>query len=93
MIIEARKDELICIFTIFGEKEQTRKLNEEVYELIDAINCDGSREHIVEEIADVMVVLNQLIVAYSVEKTELSHKMNEKISRTMERIKSGYYFK
>lgn len=83
----------------YGVDTEKRKLNEECYELIEAITeyryveiYKGSpaekyhKEHIIEEIADVQVLLNQFKLYYGISDEEVKNVMIEKIERQMERI-------
>ena len=49
--------------------------------------------HIIEEIADVCVILRQFMEIYNISQDEISERMANKINRTLERIESGYYEK
>ena len=102
------------IINHFGLRSQMKKLNEEVYELIEAIdNYEDAvmeqeshrdpfytvaemaifRDHVVEEMGDVLILLTQFIARYDIEKSELDTWMDGKLDRTQERIKTGYYNK
>lgn len=85
-------DKLFKIFSHFGYRKQLRKFNEECYELTEAM-LDNEREHIKEEIADVQVLLNQFKELYKIHDDEIVEIMEQKIERTLERIKVGYYDK
>lgn len=91
----------------FGINNQLRKFNEECFELIEAIVKseypaiakdkkpeylkDLEKEHIAEEIADCMVLLNQFIRKYNIDTSTIQKLFEEKISRTIKRIEDGYY--
>lgn len=45
------------------------------------------REHVIEEIGDVLVLLTQFIGAYQIEKNELDSTMDYKLKRTLDYIK------
>ena len=90
----------------FGVRNQMKKLSEECYELIEAIDNyedlnllhdiedkDVFRNHVVEEMGDVLILLTQFIAKYNIEKYELDAVMDYKLDRTDERIASGYYEK
>jgi NTP pyrophosphatase (non-canonical NTP hydrolase) len=86
-----RKD-LLKIIEHYGISHQQRKLEEEVFELQEAILehrlADEITYHITEEIADVMVMLNQFIEYYNLDRTEIELIMNEKIKRQLGRIEN-----
>lgn len=99
------------IINHFGYRNQMKKLNEETYELLEAIDNyeDASmefnnnedyysveemkifRNHIVEEMGDVLTLLTEFIGKYDIEKYELDKWMDYKLERTLDRIDSGYY--
>lgn len=102
------------IINHFGLRQQMKKLNEEVYELLEAIDAyedavmeqEGSREpfytvaemaifrdHVVEEMGDVLILLTQFLARYEIVKPELDTWMDAKLDRTQKRIKEGYYDK
>ena len=72
----------------FGIQHQIRKLREEVRELDEAIKKHDV-EAIIEELIDVFLVGLQILLYFGINKSlEL---FNKKLSRTLERIGSGYY--
>lgn len=100
------------IINRFGFRAQMKKLNEEVYEFLEAVdNYEDAnmeqgdepyytteemnifRDHVVEELGDVLILLTQFIARYKIEKEELDVWMDSKLERTRERIKTGYYEK
>lgn len=101
------KEDLLQIIQHYGINHQQRKLNEECYELIEAlknyefqkeacesvgcsrIHVDKEREHIKEEIADVMVMLKQFQYYYGITDKEIEEVMKFKINRQLERIENG----
>ena len=86
------KNKLERIFLHFGLKKQLLKLAEECLELIEAM-LENDREHIKEEIADVMVIASEFKEFYEITDTELIEMMEYKIDRTIDRIDEGYYEK
>lgn len=97
------KDDMLKIINSFGVNNQLKKLNEECYELIEAIREfelleDGlvnfeTYKHIVEEMADVLNLLQQFVFYYEIEQKELDEQLQYKVKRTLERIDSKYYEK
>ena len=97
------KEELLKIIKHFGVNNQQRKLQEEVFELNEAIikresiasyeieNLNNHDKHIKEEIADVMILLEQIKLYYGISNEEITKIFLEKVNRTLERIESGYY--
>jgi NTP pyrophosphatase (non-canonical NTP hydrolase) len=89
------KEDLLKIINFYGYRNQLRKLNEECYELIEAIidyMDDGSRlctkKDIEEEFADVMVLLSQIKFYYELDDERIKKIMEEKIARQLERMKN-----
>ena len=96
------KVDLSKIIKHYGINSQQRKLEEEVFELQEAITTHelkqsveyeiplteivGSKEHITEEIADVLVILTEFLVYYDVEVSEIEKNMKYKIMRQLKRI-------
>ena len=54
--------------------------------LLNIKNVDYSKEHIKEEIADVMVMLKQFQLYYNISTEEIRGVMKNKIARQLERI-------
>lgn len=91
----------------FGVRNQMKKLNEENFEFIEAVDnyedllnlssgaskhdLELAREFVIEEMADIMTILTEFIAKYDIKKFELDHHMDYKLSRTRERINNGYY--
>ena len=74
----------------FGLKNQLKKFNEECYELVESI-LENNREHIIEEMADVLFLINQFKALYEITDDNLVPVMEYKRDRTLNRIESGYY--
>lgn len=88
----------------YGVNHQQRKLQEEVFELQEAIiniktfdfivndypeikeNRLAFIKHLIEEIADVQVLLNQFKLYYEISDEEVKEVMIKKIDRQMKRI-------
>jgi NTP pyrophosphatase (non-canonical NTP hydrolase) len=97
-------DKLLKIIEHYEITNQLKKLNEECYELIEAIrdyeedlirvDCDDYytqhlKKHIEEEFADVMVLLGQIKYFYDLDDEKIKKIMNEKIDRQLDRIQKG----
>ena len=67
---------------------QQRKLEEEVYELQEAIIKGDDKEHIAEELADVCVLLMQITNYFKIDVPSIDKIMEMKIDRQIERIKN-----
>lgn len=97
------------IINHFGYRNQMKKLNEEVFEFLEAVdNYEDElafhfigdkvgenflRDAMIEEMGDVLILLTEFIAKYKIEKEELDVYMDYKLDRTLNRIKSGYYDK
>ena len=77
--------ENLKIFRHYGEANQREKLKEELYELIEAV--DDNDEHMKEEIADVLNVIDQFIMAkgWGVDVYRIKY---EKVERQKKRMKN-----
>lgn len=96
------KDNLLKIIKHYGINNQQRKLEEEVFELQEAITTHelkqsveydiplteivGTKEHITTEIADVLVLLGQIIHYYDIEVSDIEKNIEYKIMRQIKRI-------
>ena len=89
------------IINHYGISTQLKYIHTEYYELDEAIlneiNDDEiyyeqveeyHKKHIAEEIADIMVMLNQFKAYYGIDDKEIESIMNKKIERQLERIKN-----
>ena len=101
------KADLLKIIKHYGINNQQRKLEEEVFELQEAINTHelkqsvkyeiplteivDTKEHITEEISDVLVLLGQIIHYYEIDKKEIKKFLNYKIERQLRRIENKNY--
>lgn len=88
-------NDLIEIFNYFGYETQRRKLIEEVNEFLDEIllfeKGIGDIEKIEEEMADIVVLLEQFIRVYELDEYKMILIEKQKEERTKERIRAGYY--
>ena len=88
------KNKLYKIIKKHGISNQLKKLSEEIFELQESIinymDCgyiDGTEhlDHITEEFADVMVLLNQIKEVYRLDEDEIMNIMKLKIDRQCKR--------
>lgn len=75
----------IEIINHYGLKNQIRKFNEESYELIEAL-FENDKDHITEEIADCLVLINQFKALYKIQDEEIREVYDYKIARQGKRI-------
>ena len=97
------KEDLLKIIKHYGINAQQRQLAEEVFELQEAITkaqdvydktvlfqeyTSNLKTNIAEEIADVMVMLNQFKAYYGIPNETILVFMRGKVDRQLERIKN-----
>lgn len=89
------ESDYLKIINHFGVNNQQRKLQEEVFELQEAItkyeNGSGSKEAIEEEIVDVLLILKQFKRFYLLSPLNALLMDRKKRKRTLKRMKEGYY--
>ena len=89
-----RERKLLFLINHYGTKKQQDIAIEELAELQKAIikyrrePSDKTKEAVVEEIADVQVMLEQLKIIYSC-RTKIDAIMDAKIERQIERVMDG----
>ena len=89
------ENKLLQIINHYGVNNQQRKLEEEVFELQEVISLKlhiddmDYKEHIEEEIADVMVMLKQIQYYFNIKNEVIDRIMEFKINRQLERIKNA----
>lgn len=83
--------DILKITNHYGAEHQKRKAAEELCELTVEILKDvsghGNREHIIEEMADALIMLNQLRIIYDCAR-EMFEVMGAKIERTLKRMEN-----
>lgn len=82
------KEKLLKIIQHYGLNHQQRKLEEEVYELQEAIIKGDDKEHIAEELADVCVLLMQITNYLKIDVPSIDKIMEMKIDRQIGRIEN-----
>ena len=79
------EEKLLEIISFYGYDKQKLKAIEEMSELTKAI-CKDDRENIIEELADVKIMIAQLMLIYNIDVEEVFKVMDSKVERTMNRI-------
>lgn len=74
------------IFSHYGEEHQKKQLIQELGELIVAITKDDL-ENVIEEMADVEVMLDQFKINYPKINNKIDAAMLNKVNRQLRRIK------
>ena len=75
----------IEIINHYGYRHQIRKLAEEQYELIEAL-FEEDKEHITEEIADCLLLINQFKSFYHIQDKDIQKVYDYKLARQERRI-------
>lgn len=97
------KEKELKIINHYGVMPQLKHFQSEIFELNEAIiqyeimkkvdklskYIPMGYSHIIEEIADVQMMLNQLKEFYSISEISIDVVMNEKANRQIERIKNN----
>ena len=83
---------LLKIINHYGINNQQRKLNEEVFELQEAITTyeinKDDKQHLAEEIADCEVLLAQFKAYYEIPSCTINRFKEFKIDRQLKRIEN-----
>ena len=74
------------IIEYYGVNVQLKQLNEEVYEFEESVLEKHNKEHITEEIADILVILQQFKEKYNIDLTEINKIMKHKVERQIRRM-------
>ena len=94
------KEELLKIINHYGIKHQLKYIHSEYFELDEAITqreyqakdkksyelVEFEKAHIIEEIADIEVMLDQFKAYYDIGQEEINKVKDYKIKRQLERI-------
>lgn len=78
-------NKLEYIYKYYGKAIQGDKLLEEAQEVVDAVNS-GDIENLHEEVADLMLLIDQLISIYKLDTYKIHDYMIFKLNRTIRRI-------
>lgn len=87
---EDRKAKISQILKNYGDKAEKGKAIEEMSELSDEIFKDLlgelDRDHLVEELADVLITLQHLVNIYNISEEEILEKIDYKLNRQFNRM-------
>ena len=81
------ENKLLTIFNTYGKSHQVSKLLEEVGEFIETV-MNEDKENMVQEMADVSVMLEQFHAYYDLDDMHISEVMHQKIDRQLKRIEN-----
>ena len=85
---------LLQVIATYGKNEQSRVAMEELAELIRAINkyhrakTDEHRQNLIEEMADVYIMLHQISIMYDIDGEEVAAVIEDKVWRLRERLEA-----
>ena len=88
--MKGTNEKLLRIFNHYGRRKQRLKAIEELSELQRALarwdlySVDDNYHNVIEEMADVIVMIRQFY--FAVDRHEVERVVNEKIERTLKRI-------
>ena len=86
-----------AILEHYGEELQRIKACEELAELqveifhnssVDVMDSNDNYDKVVSEIADVYIMLEQLVKIYAIQKKDIDNRMTQKLRRTEDRIRA-----
>lgn len=91
-MVEMYDDTIVKAVETYGTEAQSRMAMEECGELIQAINkcirypTAQSRNRLIEEIADVRIMIDQLCHIYDIDETDVGGVQIEKIERLRKKL-------
>ena len=86
------KNKLLRIINNYGAMNQLKYMQTEMFEFVEAVinynnlSNEKNKEHIEEEYADLMVMLEQFHAYYNLDDMHISEVMHQKIDRQLDRI-------
>lgn len=97
MKLMSEDDMLKKITKHFGIETELTKLTEEMGEFLNEAYkkyyCGGSSERLEDELADIIVLLLQIIIYFDIDMNNVDKIHSQKIRRTIERIDKNWYDK
>ena len=88
------KNKLLRIINNYGAIPQLKYMQTEMFEFIEAVinynnlSNEKNKDHIEEEYADLMVMLEQFHAYYDLDDMHISEVMHQKIDRQLKRIEN-----
>ena len=88
------KNKLLKIINNYGAMNQLKYMQTEMFEFVEAVinynnlSNEKNKEHIEEEYADLMVMLEQFHAYYNLDDMHISEVMHQKIDRQLKRIEN-----
>ena len=88
------KEKVLKIINNYGAMNQLKYMQTEMFEFVEAVinynnlSNEKNKEHIEEEYADIMVMLEQFHAYYNLDDMHISEVMHQKIDRQLKRIEN-----
>ena len=88
------KNKLLRIINNYGVMNQLKYMQTEMFEFVEAVinynnlSNEKNKDHIEEEYADLMVMLEQFHAYYNLDDMHISEVMHQKIDRQLKRIEN-----
>lgn len=88
------KEKVLRIINNYGVMNQLKYMQTEMFEFVEAVinynnlSNEKNKEHIEEEYADLMVMLEQFHAYYNLDDMHISEVMHQKIDRQLKRIEN-----
>ena len=88
------KNKLLRIINNYGAIPQLKYMQTEMFEFVEAVinynnlSNEKNKDHIEEEYADLMVMLEQFHACYDLDDMHISEVMHQKIDRQLKRIEN-----
>ena len=88
------KNKLLRIINNYGAMNQLKYMQTEMFEFVEAVinynnlSNEKNKEHIEEEYADLMVMLEQFHAYYNLDDMHISEVMHQKIDRQLKRTEN-----
>lgn len=88
------REKILSIISFYGVIPQLKYMQTEMFEFIEAVinynnlSNEKNKEHIEEEYADLMVMLEQFHAYYDLDDMHISEVMHQKIDRQLKRIEN-----
>ena len=92
-----KNEQIKMILEHYGEEPQRMKACEELAELqveifhnssVDVVDSNDAYDKVLSEIADVYIMLEQLVKIYNIRKSDIDKSMTLKLRRTEDRVLS-----
>ena len=86
------REKILSIISFYGAIPQLKYMQTEMFEFVEAVinynnlSNEKNKEHIEEEYADLMVMLEQFHAYYDLDDMHISEVMHQKIDRQLDRI-------